>query len=95
MDCLLTTEGKPTSAILASPLLLTSNPVPPPDDAPGPGSRSCARNRASFLEPYSAKCDIDSNGHIASTLSVGQGDILNRVNHTVNCMNQSKSMLYQ
>lgn len=42
------TEGKPTSAIRASPDLLTSNPVP---SAPAvlPGSRSCARRRASFL----------------------------------------------
>lgn len=36
----LPTEGKPTSAIRASPLLLTSNPVPPPDPAPGAGSSS-------------------------------------------------------
>jgi hypothetical protein len=36
------TEGKPTSAIRASPLLLTSKPAPPPPPAPGPGSRSCA-----------------------------------------------------
>lgn len=42
------TEGKPTSAIRASPDLLTSKPVP---SAPAvlPGSRSCARSRASFL----------------------------------------------
>lgn len=43
------TDGKPTSAIRASPLLLTSKPAPPPPPAPGPGSRSCARRRASFL----------------------------------------------
>ena len=34
------TEGNPTKAIRASPLLLTSNPLPPPDPAPGAGSRS-------------------------------------------------------
>ena len=45
----LPTDGKPTSAIRASPLLLTSNPAPPPPPAPGPGSRSWARSRASFL----------------------------------------------
>ena len=45
----LPTEGKPTRAILASPLLLTSKPVPPPPPEPGPGSSSWARNRASFL----------------------------------------------
>lgn len=44
------TDGKPTSAIRASPLLLTSKPEPPPPPAPGPGSRSCARRRASFLD---------------------------------------------
>jgi hypothetical protein len=44
-----TTEGKPTSAIRASPLLLTSKPEPPPDPAPGAGSSSWARSRASFL----------------------------------------------
>jgi hypothetical protein len=43
------TDGKPTKAILASPLLLTSKPAPPPPPEPGPGSRSCARRRASFL----------------------------------------------
>ena len=36
----LPTEGKPTNAIRASPLLLTSKPEPPPPPAPGPGSRS-------------------------------------------------------
>ena len=36
----LPTEGKPTSAIRASPLLLTSNPVPPPVPAPDVGSSS-------------------------------------------------------
>ena len=36
----LPTEGKPTSAIRASPLLLTSNPAPPPEPAPGAGSSS-------------------------------------------------------
>lgn len=46
----LPTEGKPTSAIRASPDLETSNPAPPPEPAPGAGSSSCARNRASFLE---------------------------------------------
>lgn len=42
------TEGKPTSAIRASPDLLTSKPVPS-DPAALVGSRSCARSRASFL----------------------------------------------
>jgi len=46
------TEGNPTSAILASPDLLTSKPAPPPEPAPGPGSRSCALYRASLLGPY-------------------------------------------
>lgn len=36
----LPTDGKPTRAIRASPLLLTSNPLPPPEPAPGAGSRS-------------------------------------------------------
>lgn len=45
----LPTEGKPTRAIRASPLLLTSKPAPPPPPDPGPGSRSWARRRASFL----------------------------------------------
>ena len=43
------TDGKPTSAIRASPDLDTSKPVPAPPAPPGPGSRSWARNRASFL----------------------------------------------
>ena len=43
------TDGNPTKAILASPLLLTSKPLPPPDPAPGAGSSNCARRRASFL----------------------------------------------
>lgn len=51
----LPTEGKPTSAMRASPLLLTSKPVPPPPAPPGPGSRSCARRRASFLN---GKCSV-------------------------------------
>jgi hypothetical protein len=34
------TEGKPTSAIRASPALETSNPVPAAPPAPGPGSSS-------------------------------------------------------
>ena len=46
----LPTDGKPTSAIRASPLLLTSKPAPPPEPAPGAGSSSCARRRASFLD---------------------------------------------
>ena len=37
------TEGNPTSAIRASPDFWTSNPGPPAEPAPGPGSRSCAR----------------------------------------------------
>lgn len=37
------TDGKPTSAIRASPDLETSKPAPPPPPAPGPGSRSWAR----------------------------------------------------
>lgn len=43
------TDGKPTSAILASPDLDTSKPAPPPPPAPGPGSSSCALNLASLL----------------------------------------------
>lgn len=49
----LPTEGKPTSAIRASPDLETSKPVPAAPPAPGPGSRSCARNRASLLRSVS------------------------------------------
>lgn len=45
----LPTDGKPTRAMRASPLLLTSKPAPPPPPEPGPGSRSCALSRASFL----------------------------------------------
>lgn len=45
----LPTEGKPTSAIRASPDFDTSKPEPAPAPAPGPGSRSCALSRASFL----------------------------------------------
>lgn len=44
----LPTEGKPTRATRASPLLLTSKPEPPPPPAPV-GSRSWALRRASFL----------------------------------------------
>lgn len=55
----LPTEGKPTKAIRASPDLDTSNPVPAAPPAPGPGSRSCARNRASLLRTYqNGKTDI-------------------------------------
>lgn len=43
------TDGKPTRATRASPLLETSKPVPPPELEPGVGSRSCALNLASFL----------------------------------------------
>ena len=43
------TEGKPTSAMRASPDLETSNPVPPPLPAPAAGSSSWARRRASLL----------------------------------------------
>src|SRR5947207_16472 len=43
------TEGNPTSAIRASPDFDTSKPDPPPPEEPGPGSRSCARRRASLL----------------------------------------------
>lgn len=43
------TEGKPTSATRASPLLLTSKPEPAPEPAPPAGSRSWALRRASFL----------------------------------------------
>ena len=45
----LPTLGNPTSAMRASPLLLTSKPEPPPEPAPGAGSRSWARRRASLL----------------------------------------------
>lgn len=48
------TEGNPTSAIRASPDLLTSKPEPPPEPAPAAGSRSWARSRASFLVHHSA-----------------------------------------
>lgn len=42
------TEGKPTRAMRASPLFETSKPWPPPLPAPGAGSRSWARRRASL-----------------------------------------------
>ncbi len=45
----LPTDGKPTSAIRASPDFETSKPAPPPEPAPGPGSSNCARSRASLL----------------------------------------------
>lgn len=45
----LPTDGKPTRATRASPLLLTSKPAPPPPDPPV-GSSNWARSRASFLE---------------------------------------------
>lgn len=44
----LPTDGNPTSATRASPLLLTSKPAPPPPEPPV-GSSSWALNRASFL----------------------------------------------
>lgn len=44
------TDGKPTSATRASPLLLTSKPAPGPPPAPAVGSSSWARRRASFLQ---------------------------------------------
>ena len=47
------TDGKPTSAIRASPDLETSNPVPALLLAPGAGSSSWARRRASFLSSVS------------------------------------------
>ena len=46
------TEGKPTSAIRASPDLETSKPAPGPPEEPGVGSSSCARRRASLLLYY-------------------------------------------
>lgn len=52
------TEGKPTSAIRASPLLLTSKPAPPAPPAPGPGSRSWALYRASFLKRHQLTLSI-------------------------------------
>ena len=42
------TEGKPTSAIRASPDLDTSKPLPGEEEEPGVGSRSWARRRASL-----------------------------------------------
>jgi hypothetical protein len=45
----LPTDGKPTSAIRASPDFETSKPDPAAPPEPGPGSRSWARRRASFL----------------------------------------------
>lgn len=46
----LPTDGKPTRAMRASPDFETSKPAPPPELAPGPGSRSWALRRASLLE---------------------------------------------
>ena len=58
----LPTDGKPTRAMRASPLLLTSNPAPPPEPAPGAGSRSWARRRASFLGGLSLGEDPSPKG---------------------------------
>lgn len=52
----LPTEGKPTRAMRASPLLLTSKPAPGPPPPPGPGSRSCALKRANLLFPLAMPC---------------------------------------
>ena len=71
----LPTDGKPTRAMRASPLLLTSNPAPPPDPAPGAGSRSWARRRASFLE----ELNLEHNPSLKDcnlTLLTDPGDIL-------------------
>ena len=71
------TDGKPTNAIRASPLLLTSKPEPPPPPAPGPGSRSCARRRASFLEScWLARLRRSQGGDHSLTLLRDPSDIL-------------------
>jgi len=49
----LPTDGKPTSAMRASPDFETSKPAPPPDPAPGPGSSNCALSLASLLREKS------------------------------------------
>ena len=69
------TEGNPTKAIRASPLLLTSKPAPPPEPAPGAGSSSWARYRASFLTVLGAKNVINAHA-IDPTLSTGPSGIL-------------------
>jgi hypothetical protein len=46
------TDGNPTRAIRASPDFETSKPVPAAPPAPGPGSSSCARRRASLLSKH-------------------------------------------
>lgn len=51
------TDGKPTSAIRASPDFVTSKPDPPALPAPGAGSSSWARRRASFLVGLSTVLD--------------------------------------
>ena len=71
----LPTEGKPTSAIRASPDFDTSNPVPAAPPAPGPGSNNCARNLASLLK--SCQFLVCRLGNLAMrTLSIDQGDTL-------------------
>jgi hypothetical protein len=50
------TDGKPTKAILASPDFDTSNPEPPLEPDPGPGSRSCALSLASLLQHNTVSC---------------------------------------
>jgi hypothetical protein len=74
------TDGKPTNAIRASPLLLTSKPEPPPPPAPGPGSRSCARRRASFLDSgWLAKLRRSQGDGHSLTLLRDPSDILTSV----------------
>jgi hypothetical protein len=68
------TEGKPTSAIRASPDFDTSNPVPPGPPAPGPGSSNCARYLASFLKRMSMVKEL--HGESYRTLSIIQDGIL-------------------
>lgn len=63
------------SAILASPLLLTSKPAPPPVEAPVVGSRSCALYRASFLKGNVRKSPNLSRSQM-HTLLVNRDDIL-------------------
>jgi hypothetical protein len=68
------TDGNPTSAIRASPDLETSNPVPAVLLAPGAGSSSWARRRASFL--VSVSYVKSSMVAILNTLSKDQDDTL-------------------
>lgn len=73
------TEGNPTRAIRASPDFETSKPEPAAPPAPGPGSRSCARRRASFLNYARQKIQQSRPRTQFRTLLKAQDDTLHSV----------------